>query len=54
MKKSYLLKYRYNTNAITLITLVIIIILLLILAGVTLSLTFGKNGIFMLSKNARK
>ena len=39
-----------ESNAITLIALVITIIILIILAGVTLNLTLGENGIFNKSK----
>lgn len=39
-------------NAITLISLVITIIILLILAGVTIGLTMGENGIFGLAEQA--
>ncbi len=41
-------------QGITLISLIITVILLLILAGITLNLTLGNNGIFTLSKNASK
>lgn len=41
-------------NAITIISLVITIIILLILAGVTISLTMGENGIFKLAQDAGK
>lgn len=41
-----------SANAITLIALVITIIVLLILAGVTISLTLGENGIFRLAEQA--
>lgn len=47
------MKKRDNNNTgITLIALVITIILLLILAGVTISLTLGDNGLFNTAKNA--
>lgn len=39
-------------KGITLVALVITIIILLILAGVTISLTLGDNGIFNKTKNA--
>lgn len=39
-------------KGITLVALVITIIILLILAGVTISLTLGENGIFDLTKRA--
>lgn len=45
-------KQNNNENGITLISLVITIIVLLILAGVTLSLTLGNNGIFNTAKQA--
>ena len=45
-------KLKTNHNGITLITLVITVIILLILAGVTLSLTLGENGIITLAQRA--
>lgn len=41
-------------NGITLITLVITIIILIILAGVTISLTIGDNGLFHKAKEAKE
>lgn len=41
-----------SQNAITLIALIITIIILLILAGVTISLTLGENGLFNTAKRA--
>ena len=41
-----------NQKAITLIALIITIIILLILAGVTISIILGKNGLISLTKNA--
>ena len=43
-----------NNNGITLIALVITIIVLLILAGVTINLTLGENGIFRTAEMAGK
>ena len=43
-----------NMKGITLITLVITIIVLLILAGVTINLTLGENGIFRTAEMAEK
>ena len=43
-----------NNNGITLIALVITIIVLLILAGVTINLTLGENGIFKTAEMAGK
>ena len=43
-----------NEIGITLIALIITIIILLILAGVTINLTIGENGIFKAAKNAGK
>ena len=43
-----------NETGITLIALIITIIILLILAGVTINLTIGENGIFKAAKNAGK
>lgn len=41
-----------NKNGITLIALVITIIILLILAGVTINVLLGENGLFNTAKNA--
>lgn len=41
-------------NAITLIALIITIIVLLILAGVTINLTMGENGLFKVAQDAAK
>ena len=43
-----------STKGITLIALIITVIILLILAGVTLNLTLGNNGIFTTSQDAAK
>ena len=43
-----------NEKAVTLISLVITIIILLILAGVTLSLTLGDNGIITQAQKAKE
>lgn len=43
-----------NNNAITLISLIVTIIILLVLAGVTINLTIGENGLFNTAKNAGK
>lgn len=43
-----------NENGITLITLVITIIILLILAGITINLTLGENGLFNKAKQAKE
>ena len=43
-----------NIKGITLIALVITIIVLLILAGVTINLTLGQNGIFKTAEQAGK
>lgn len=45
-------KYYTHQNGITLIALVITIIILLILAGVTINVTLGENGIFNKTKQA--
>ena len=50
-KKKKLIK---QTNGVTLISLVITIIILLILAGVTLSLTLGENGIITQANKAKE
>ena len=49
-----ILNLRNNNNGITLIALVITIIVLLILAGVTINLTLGENGIFRTAEMAGK
>ena len=43
-----------NEIGITLIALIITIIILLVLAGVTINLTIGENGIFRAAQNAGK
>ncbi len=45
---------RKSNSGITLIALIITIIVLLILAGVTINLTLGENGIFRTAENAGK
>ena len=45
-------KYFKSNKGITLIALVITIIVLLILAGVTINLTLGQNGIFTTAQRA--
>ena len=45
---------RKNENGITLIALVITIIVLLILAGVTMSMVVGNNGVLTNAQNARE
>lgn len=47
-------KSQHLCGGITLVSLVITIIILLILAGVTISLTMGENGIFRLAEKASK
>ena len=47
-------KLKAKNRGITLIALIITIIILLILAGVTINLTIGENGIFKAAKNAGK
>ena len=47
-------KINKDENGVTLISLVIIIIILLILAGVTLSLTLGDNGIITQAQKAKE
>ena len=54
LKKCELLSKKANRKGITLIALIITIIVLLILAGVTISLTLGENGIFRTAENAGK
>ncbi len=52
MKKILSNKNFFNERGITLMTLAVMIIVLLILAGVTLSLTIGENGIITVAKKA--
>ncbi len=52
--KYYLLSKKANSKGITLIALIITIIVLLILAGVTINLTLGENGIFRTAEMAGK
>ena len=47
-------KQRKNSNGITLISLVITIIVLLILAGVSISMLTGENGILTQAQNAKE
>ena len=50
----YLTSNIQNPKAITLISLVITIVVLIILAGVTISMTIGENGIFTRAKLAKE
>ena len=52
--KCRLLSKNENSKGITLIALIITIIVLLILAGVTINLTIGENGIFKTAQDAGK
>ncbi len=54
MKKTIKKKEKTNNSGITLIALVITIIVLLILAGVTINLTLGENGIYRTAEQAGK
>ncbi len=54
MKEAIKKKEKTNSKGITLIALVITIIVLLILAGVTINLTLGENGIFKTAEMAGK
>ena len=54
MNKKLKKKEKTNNNGITLIALVITIIVLLILAGVTINLTLGENGILKTAEMAGK
>ena len=54
MKRTIKKKEKTNSEGITLIALVITIIVLLILAGVTINLTLGENGIFRTAEMAGK
>ncbi|MDO5557694.1 MAG: BspA family leucine-rich repeat surface protein, partial [Clostridia bacterium] len=44
----------YNSKGITLIALIITIVIMLILAGITINLTLGENGIFQKAKLAKQ
>ena len=54
MEKQILKKFKTNETGITLIALVITIVVMLILAGVTINLTLGENGIFTTAQQAAK
>ena len=54
MKEAIKKKEKTKNKGITLIALVITIIVLLILAGVTINLTLGENGIFKTAEMAGK
>lgn len=43
-----------NRNGITLVSLVVTIIVLIILAGISLNLTLGKDGIISIAKKAKE
>ena len=43
-----------NKKGITLVSLVVTIIVLIILAGVSINLTLGENGIITMAKKARE
>ncbi|MDO5557175.1 MAG: hypothetical protein Q4G05_02905, partial [Clostridia bacterium] len=43
-----------NAKGITLIALIITIVIMLILAGITINLTLGENGIFLKAKDAKR
>lgn len=43
-----------NAKGITLVALVVTIVILLILAGVTITMTLGENGLFTRAQAARK
>lgn len=53
MHKKTTIKITYRETGITLIVLIITIIVLLILAGITLKLTIGENGIFANAKKSK-
>ena len=52
-KKEFLNDLKKRVKGITLLALVVTIIVMLILAGITLNLTIGNNGIFKRAENAR-
>ena len=45
-------KLKRNVNGITLIAVVVTIIVLLILAGVSITMLTGENGLFKMAQNA--
>ena len=47
------LKQKKNENAITLIALVVTIVVLLILAGISISMVLGNNGLITKAKEAK-
>ena len=49
----FLKEFKRGVKGITLLALVVTIIIMLILAGITLNLTIGNNGIFKRAENAR-
>ncbi len=53
-RKSQILKIKKGNKAITLISLVITIIILIILAGVSINLLIGENGLFAKAKEAAR
>jgi len=52
--KAINLLFRGKENGITLISLIVTVIVLLILAGVTINLTLGENGIFRVAEQAAR
>jgi len=49
-----MLKNLENRNGITIVSLVVTIIILIILAGVTINMTLGDNGILSIAKRAKE
>ncbi len=53
LRKNLNVKFK-STNGITLVSLVVTIIVLIILAGISLNLTLGENGLFTMAKKAKE
>ena len=48
------MNFMHRKNGITLIALVVTIIVLLILAGITISLVFGSNGVIQKAQDSKE
>ena len=53
MKKGYIKMEKDRRKAVTLLSLVITVIVLIVLAGITISLTIGEQGIFKHGQEAK-
>ena len=49
-----MLRKKYDKRGITLIALVVTIVVLLILAGITISLVFGSNGVIQKAQDSKE